>query len=135
MVRCTPGRRSGSESEASIVPSLAKPSGRKSGSEPEASVVPYMARPSGRRSGSESEASVAPSLASPSGRRLGRSSGLPLGIWAGQELRVVFNVICWAELLLGSGPIRDPGFMNPTINVCLQLKKQFNCHWDCFKPS
>ena len=31
-----------------------------------------------------------------------------------RSLRVVRNVVCWAELLLGSRSMRDPGFMNPT---------------------
>ena len=28
-------------------------------------------------------------------------------------MRIVRNAVCWTELLLGSEPIRDPGFMNP----------------------
>ena len=30
------------------------------------------------------------------------------------ELRVVCNVVCWAEPLLESRSMRDPGFLNPT---------------------
>ena len=34
-----------------------------------------------------------------------------------QELRVVRNVVCRAEPLLGTWSIRDPGFMNPTATI------------------
>ena len=70
-------------------------------------------RPFGRRGGPESEAGAVPP-------RL----GLPVGDWfvllacrcfgPVHELRVVHNVVCWAEPLLGSRSMRDPGFMNPT---------------------
>ena len=60
---------------------------------------------SGRRSSS----------ARPSGRRLDRPSGLSFRYFGpAQELRVVRNVVCWVEPLLGSRSMRDPGFMNPT---------------------
>ena len=41
-------------------------------------------------------------------------------------MRVVCNVVCWAELLPGSGPIRDPGFMNPTMRLAEELRSTSN---------
>jgi len=75
-----------------------------------------LARPSGRRGRLESEASTCSSLVRPSGRRLDRPSGLSFRYFGpAQELRFVRNIVCWAELLLGSKSMRDPGFMNPTL--------------------
>ena len=60
---------------------------------------------SGRRSSS----------ARPSDRRLDHPSGLSSRYFGpAHELRVARNVVCWAEPLLGSRSMRDPGFMNPT---------------------
>ena len=54
-------------------------------------------------------------LAWPSGRRLDRPSGLSSRYFGpAHELRVARNVVCWAEPLLESRSMRDPGFMNPT---------------------
>ena len=54
-------------------------------------------------------------LARPSGRRLDRPSGLSFR-YLGQPMSCTFvcNVAYWAEPLLGSRSVRDPGFMNPT---------------------
>ena len=71
---------------------------------------------------SESQAGVrserCSSLARPSGRRLDRPSSLLIS-YLGQprSLRVVRNVVCRVEPLLGSRSMRDPGFMNPTWRI------------------
>ena len=71
---------------------------------------------SGRRGGLESEAGAAPPR-----------PGLPVEDWiaflacrlgtrAGPRVcALVCNVVSWAEPLLGSQSMRDPGFMNPTL--------------------
>ena len=66
-----------------------------------------------------SESDYVPSLARPSGRGPDRSSGLSLGIWAGPGGARCRYAVCWAELLLRSGPIEDPGFMNLTLSISL----------------
>ena len=54
------------------------------------------------------------SLARPSGWRLDRPWPIVRVFGPAQELRIVRNIVCWAELLLGSRSMRDPRFMNPT---------------------
>ena len=82
---------------------------RPSGGEPESKV-----RPSGRRGGPESEAgAVPPRPGLPVGDWIALLA-YRLGTWAGPRVaRLVRNVVCWAEPLLGSRSMRDPGFMNP----------------------
>ena len=54
------------------------------------------------------------SLARPSGQRLDHPWPVVRFFGPAQELRVVRNVVYWADSLLGSRSMRDPGFMNPT---------------------
>ena len=60
----------------------------------------------------EVESKRCSSLARPFGRRLDHPSGLSFRYLS--RLRSLRNVMCWAEPLLGSRSMRDPGFMNPT---------------------
>jgi len=62
-----------------------------------------------------SELDCVPSLTRPSGRRPNRSPGRALGNLVGRGGARCCYVVCWAEFLLESGPIRDPGFMNPKL--------------------
>ena len=82
----------------------------------------------GRKRRSESD--YVPSLARPFGRGLDSSPSLPLGIWAGPGGARCRYAICWAEHLLWSGPIGDPGFMNPTL---LNYRNRRNREWDARK--
>ena len=61
------------------------------------------------------ESGCCSSSARPSGQRLDRPSSLSFRL-LGQpkSCALVRNVVCWAEPLLGSWSMRDPGFMNPT---------------------
>ena len=70
----------------------------------------------GRRGGPESEAGVVLPRPGLLVGVLDRPSGLSFRFFGlAQELRVVRNAACWAEPLLGSRSLRDPGFMNPTL--------------------
>ena len=90
---------------------LARPSSRRG--RPEAGWRPKRALRSERRA--EVGSGCRSSSARPSGQRLDHPSGLSSRYFGpAYELRVTRNIVYWAEPLLGSWSMRDPGFMNPT---------------------